>query len=214
MKNRILFILSVLFVFYSISFANLDYIVNPVQIDKEILNTSEINIKAGSELSGFVSTDKAMGSDNYDQFSADTGIINFAGEYLIYLSPYTALGLGSSFQMPRSVNGFSGKLSFFPNYITVKVRSWPIEPGMYAYMSGQLGYSFIFDRSDDLEIKRGGLYYGVGIGFVYKSFILEGLFNINKAVLDDRISGKRNINMDYTKFAFMIGYQISGDLFE
>jgi hypothetical protein len=175
-----------------------------VPMAKEYVPMREINIKAGFDFDGKYDFNTDAAEKLYTGNS-----VSFAAEYVRYFNDYVGAGGGISAQIPRAIDNFSGKFGFAPVYLSLKVRSWPIEPGLYSYVLGQLGYGFFYGDlsfTDDLSVKKGGFYYGAGLGIIYKVFLIEVMFTVNSGVMEDSAGGRKNI--DYGKFTVFTGYRL------
>ncbi|MCL2144722.1 MAG: hypothetical protein FWH43_04435, partial [Endomicrobia bacterium] len=135
---------------------------------------------------------------------------SFAVECIKYFNEYIGAGAGISAQIARVIDGLPGRVGFAPLYFSLKVRSWPQEPGLYGYVLGQMGYNFFYSDSGfekRFSSKEGGFYYGVGLGFAYETFIFEGIYSVNSGSVKDRVDDNK-INMEYGKITVSMGYKL------
>lgn len=199
----------IVFVFTASVFADvIETLVSPVAMSKDSIPMREINIKVGFDFDG--KYDLSEDIAGLETRNLDTGNnVSFAAEYIQYIYDYIGIGGGFSAQIPRWIDELPGKFGFAPAYLSVKVRSWPQEPGLYAYISGQVGYNLFYGDSsfrDKMSVREGGFYYGVGIGVVYKAFLAEGLFSSNSGIMEDENNDK--ISVDYGKITVSVGCRL------
>jgi hypothetical protein len=111
----------------------------------------------------------------------DTGL-SVSGELSRYVNDNFGLGGGVSLQLSRKLSDADGEFNFIPFYGIAKLRTSPDGSGNYKYVLGQLGYNSF---SGDSNYKgqggklTGGLYWGMGAGFVFKMIHVEALYSVN-----------------------------------
>ena len=135
-----------------------------------------------------------------------------------------SVGLGinymfeSELSTPYDGNYFSGydkvKLGFTNIYLSVKPK---LSETIYAL--GQIGYGISHGSFYDdfnvggavLKVDGGGLYFGLGAGVEYKSFLFEVLYSVNTATFKERynFSGGTDYAFKYSAFNVNIGYKFS-----
>ena len=203
-KNKV--ILTIVFIaFFTLpAFSDIiDTLISPMPMSTSSMPMREFNIKIGIDFDGNYHTDKYIEDIDGKKFDVGNNA-SFAAEYIKYFNPYIGAGAGISYQIPRELDGFHGKFGFAPLYASLKIRSWPQEPGIYAYIACQAGYN-LFYGDCELKPKEGGFYYGIGLGIVYKEFLIEVMRGVNSAIAQDM--SKNKINMDYDKFTVSVGYK-------
>ena len=209
-RNRI-FIFSALAVFFfcsDIYCEVIELLSSPVLMSKSFLPMREINIKASFDFGGKCDFHKNIGGPETKKTDAGQHL-SFAAEYMKYCNEYIAAGAGVSVQIPRTLEGYSGKFSFAPLYLSVKVRSWPQEPGLYAYVFGRFGYNFFYGDGvfkDKFSIEKGGFYYAAGIGIIYRPFIVECKYGVNSGAVKYALD--KTSDMDYGKFSVSFGFTL------
>ncbi len=134
--------------------------------------------------------------------------LTFGAKYYHYFIDELGVGCGANFQSSRNLEDIPGKVYFVPTYISLKLRSIPTEPYKYGYVVGNLGYNFFFPVSDYDEYlvdEKGGLFYSLGIGIVYDSFLFEIAASVHKG--DARLkSTTHSIDIEYKTYTFSVGY--------
>jgi hypothetical protein len=162
--------------------------------------------------------------DSYKGDAANTFAIAVEGYYKLDEKLSVGLGLSYGFESELSSQfdayHFSGddkaKLGFTNIYISVKPS---LSENIYAI--GQIGYGIshgsFYDSCNDsqygteFKVDGGGLYFGLGAGVEYKSFIFEILYSINTATLKEKYiwSGGTDYTFKYSSFNVNIGYKFT-----
>ncbi|MDR1195866.1 MAG: hypothetical protein LBL00_05255 [Endomicrobium sp.] len=202
---------AVLFLIFSLSvvFADIaDILADHVPMPENTFPMYEMNIKAGFDFDGKYDVRENISGTGLKSFNTGNNL-SFAAEYIRYYTHYVGIGGGISAQILRRLNDFPGKFGFAPAYLSLKVRSWPQEPGLYGYIFGHLGYNLFygdFKLENNYDAKDGGLYYAAGIGMIYKYFLLEGMYSVNEGSAESAKSGRADI--EYRKFTISAGYKL------
>ena len=209
MKKNRLVLAAVIAVFFAVNARAdiIDTLISPQPMALSSMPMREINVKIGFDFDGRFGADGYASSAGTEKLSV-TNNVSFAVEYIKYFNRYVGAGAGVSAQIPRGVDELQGRFGFAPVYVSVKVRSWPQEPGLYGYVLGQIGYNLFYGDSGfekDFASEEGGFYYGAGLGFIYNVFLFEGMFSVNSGTAKDRASN--SINIDYDKFTVSVGYK-------
>ncbi|NLI09601.1 MAG: hypothetical protein GX447_02440 [Elusimicrobia bacterium] len=129
---------------------------------------------------------------------------SFSFEFMFPSDMRNKLGIGVTYQFPRSIKDSEGDFNFVPLYAFLKM---PLgnENDLSGYFLGHLGYNF-FMGDDDYKLigdLSGGLYYGAGIGFQSQNILFEFLYSVNNGsykVLD------YNFDVKYSKIGLSIGF--------
>lgn len=163
--------------------------------------------------------------NHYDGNADSTFAIALEGYYKLDEKLAVGLGLSYGFESKLSANGdrenFSAdgkaKLGFTNIYLSVKPK---LSETIYAL--GQIGYgishgSFYKHYNDyngpgqTFKVDGGGLYFGLGAGVEYKSFLFEVLYSINTATFKEKYnysSGTEDI-FTYSAFNVNVGYKFA-----
>ena len=157
-------------------------------------------IKLGVDLAGDHDVSAPGDSESYD---VDTGV-SLSGELFGKIGNNFDIGVGITYQFPRSIEDFEGDFNFIPIYFMIRAR---IETENIApYFIGQLGYNFYEGEDEykgtlDLE---GGLYYGLGVGVIIKKpFIIEAIFSVNNGTAE---GSNIEYDVEYSKVTLNFGY--------
>ncbi|MCL1901273.1 MAG: hypothetical protein FWG57_07480 [Endomicrobia bacterium] len=209
MRKNKLVLAAVIAVFFAIHAGAdiIDTLISPQPMALSSMPMHEFNVKIGFDFEGRFGADGYTGSAGTEKLSAANNV-SFAVEYIKYFNQYVGAGTGVSAQIPRGLDELPGQFGFAPFYVSVKVRSWPQEPGLYGYVLGQIGYNLFYADSGfekNFVPEKGGFYYGIGLGFVYDVFLFEGMFSVNSGKAKD--SANNRINIDYDKFTVSVGYK-------
>ncbi len=119
-------------------------------------------------------------------------ITTFTGDTSFGVSPYAeilgnkknfSLGVGASYQIPRSMTNEVGssKFSFIPVYVTMSLKVSP-QSVITPEIIGHAGYNFLSVTGyypDDCK-QIGGVYYGIGAGLRMDMFILQLMYKVNE----------------------------------
>jgi hypothetical protein len=127
-------------------------------------------------------------SDTGSATEDTTQALTLTGETVGYLDDNVGLGLGISYQIPRKMTNYEGQFNFMPFYGLLKIRSKPVTGRTYFYGVGQLGYNLFYgDESykGASATLSGGLYYGLGIGWIIENLNIEFLYSVNHGSLKD-----------------------------
>lgn len=160
------------------------------------IQMQEFIFKLGYDFSGRfkVSGDDLVTGDN----------LSAAFEYYYYFNKYLAVGGGISAQLPRYIEGISGRYGFAPAYLSLKVRSLPQKPYLYGYAVGQVGYNSFYSTGNfPPDALSGGIYYAGGLGVVIQNFLFELLYSVNSGAVKHKISSDTDI--EYSKLTFSVG---------
>ena len=163
--------------------------------------------------------------NHYDGNADSTFAIALEGYYKLDEKLSVGLGISYGFESELSTNGdvstFSNndkaKLGFTNIYLSVKPS---LSESIYAV--GQIGYGIshgsFYDTFNDyngpgqtFKVDGGGLYFGLGAGVEYKSFLFEVLYSVNTATLKEKYNysaGTEDI-FTYSAFNVNIGYKFS-----
>lgn len=150
--------------------------------------------------------------------NVETGIslsIEYGSEYGSINDTSIKLGIGTTYQIPRSLKNFEGDFNFIPIYSLIKICSVTNEPT--TYLIGQLGYNVLYEGESDYKGElslRGGIYYGIGVGLILNhNFQIEALYSINKGEGDYSGGTVEHYDSDYgwiysyvSPMSFDIGY--------
>ena len=148
--------------------------------------------------------------------------IGVEGYYKLAEKLSVGLGLSYGFESELSscydyyyfYNDNKAKLGFTNIYLSVKPN---LSENIYAI--GQIGYGMPHASGNDyynsngmeFRVDGGGLYFGLGAGIEYKSFIFEVLYSVNKATFKEKYwySGGQECSFKYSAFNVNIGYKFS-----
>lgn len=134
--------------------------------------------------------------------------LTFAAKYYHYFIDEFGVGCGVNFQSSRDLEDIPGEAYFVPAYISLKLRSVPTEPYKYGYVVGNVGYNFFFPVADYdtyLVDEKGGLFYSIGLGLVYDSFLFEVTGAIHNGTASLK-STTHKIDIEYRTYTFSVGY--------
>lgn len=158
-------------------------------------NKVEADIKAGFIINPSLKTD--AGTNDMDMtFSIGT-------DFYYYAIQSIGLGLGANniFGAKVKNSGSDARYEFSNLYFALKPK---ISFEDYSvYYLGQVGYGMI--RATDFagEIEN-GLYWGLGVGVEYESFIFELLYSTNNAKVK---TGLDSSDITYSTLALNVGYR-------
>lgn len=160
--------------------------------------------------------------NRYEGEANSTFAITVEGYYKLDEKLSVGLGINYMFESelstPYDAYYFSGydkaKLGFTNIYLSVKPS---LSENIYAI--GQFGYgishgSFYdsFNTSGtELKVDGGGIYFGLGAGVEYKSFLFEVLYSINTATFKEKyvVSSGTDNAFKYSAFNVNIGYKFA-----
>lgn len=167
----------------------------------------------------------SLSYSHYAGNADSTFAIALEGYYKLDEKLSVGLGFSYGFESKLSTNGdrqnFSAdgkaKLGFTNIYLSVKPK---LSETIYAL--GQIGYgishgSFYKSYNDytgpgqTFKVDGGGIYFGLGAGVEYKSFLFEVLYSINTATFKEKYNysaGTEDI-FTYSAFSVNIGYKFS-----
>lgn len=157
-------------------------------------------VKIGVDMSGKheVSSEGLSATENVEMG------FSLSGEYVSAINETLELGVGITYQIPRSQEDFKGDFNFIPIYGLVKIR--PTTNDMSPYLIGQLGYN-LFDGDSDykgLGSLSGGIYYGIGAGLIFQKGVqVELLYSVNNGSYE--VLGY-NFDIKYSKIGLSLGY--------
>ena len=165
------------------------------------------------------------GSPEYNWYEGDAdSSFSIAVEGYYKLAEKLSVGLGLSYGFESELSSTAYDFFYFSNdkqklgftniYLSVK----PIlSENIYAI--GQIGYGIPHASGNDyynsygmeFRVNGGGLYFGLGAGVEYKSFIFEVLYSINKATLKEKniFTSGQDCSFRYSAFNVNIGYKFT-----
>lgn len=176
--------------------------------------------KLGAVISpSFDSTFSISDYQNYAGYASSSFAIALEGYYKFDEKLAVGLGISHIFQSELSTtydNQFDDKpkLGFTNIYVSLKPS---LSENIYAI--GQIGYgissgSFYKDYNQGnqtLKVDGGGVYFGLGAGIEYKSFLFEVLYSINNATFKEAniFTSGMDRAFKYSAFTLNIGYKFS-----
>lgn len=160
--------------------------------------------------------------NRYEGEANNSFAITVEGYYKLDEKLSVGLGVNYMFESelstPYDAYHFSGydkaKLGFTNIYLSVKPN---LSENIYAI--GQIGYGMshgsFYDNfnqgSNELKVDGAGIYFGLGAGVEYKSFIFEVLYSVNTATFKEKynFSGGTDSAFKYSAFNVNIGYKFT-----
>jgi len=158
----------------------------------------------------------------YEGEANNSFALTVEGYYKLDEKLSVGLGINYSFESelstPYDVNYWGGsnkaKLGFTNIYLSVKPN---LSENIYAI--GQLGYGIshgsFYDTYNtygmELKVDGGGMYFGLGAGVEYQSFIFEVLYSVNTATFKEKyvVSSGTDNAFKYSAFNVNIGYKFA-----
>ncbi|MCK4653646.1 MAG: hypothetical protein KAU01_04300 [Candidatus Cloacimonetes bacterium] len=165
------------------------------------------SLKTGLEFGKLsFSVDNESESEN-----ANTGV-SLSGEILKKVNEALYIGIGYMFQFPRKLDlgryCTNGSFKNLPIYGLMRINI-PSDDEFYSYLIGNLGYNKISgDLFGDDSGFKGGVYYGLGLGFQFKTVILEICyknFGDNYDGRDDSADAYLMYDTDYEILSISLG---------
>lgn len=156
---------------------------------------TEADIKAGFMINPSLKTDAGT-TDMNMTFSIGT-------DFYYYAVPSIGIGFGANniFGAKVKDGGDDAKYEFSNLYFALKPK---ISFDDYSiYYIGQIGYGLI-RATDFAGSVENGLYFGMGVGVEYESFIFEILYSANNGKLT---AGSDSSDITYSTLALNIGYR-------
>lgn len=156
---------------------------------------TEADIKVGVMINPAVKVDGSS-TDMNMTFSLGTDF---------YYYPYRSFGFGlganNIFGAKVKDSGSDAKYEFSNIYFAVKPKI--VFDDYSVYYIGQLGYGMV--RATDFEYDvENGLYWGLGVGVEYESFIFEILYSVNNSKIKTPTD---STDMQYSTLALNVGYR-------
>ena len=167
------------------------------------------SLKLGIDLEGEIEFSEDYTSENREKKEDVENGFSVAGEFFAKISDNIELGAGIIYQFPRSGEDSEDvEFNFVPIYGTLRMRS--SNKNMAPYLIGQMGYNFFYGDSlsangltFDFDYK-GGLYWGIGGGFlIKKKFLVELLYSVNNGTIE--LFGYE-FDTKYSKVSISLGY--------
>jgi hypothetical protein len=209
LKNKIFVCLALFFAASSVEADAFDFLLGPVRINEAFINDREINVKAGYSLEGVFSAGNNLESFGDSELKSESSF-SFSGEYFKYIDGYAAIGAGASYQIASGFDEYGGKIGFAPVYFAAKLRSWPVQPGVYGYAVGQIGYNFFYGDGvflDNFRINGGGLYYALGFGIIYTDYIFECLYGVHSGIISCLRDNSGETGVELRRITLSLGYK-------
>ena len=143
-----------------------------------------------------------MGEIDYEINSPDVDSgVTIAGEYKIPMDNVWTYGAGLAYQLDREIDDPDGG-EF--NFTSIYALGQYDLADSSTYLVGHLGYN-TFDGDGDNIDYSGGLYYGLGAGFVFgetSNYTAEFLYSVNNGEYED---GPDTYDVDYSKITMSVG---------
>jgi hypothetical protein len=144
-----------------------------------------------------------MGEIDFDPGSSEDvdSAVTVAGEYKIPMDNVWTYGAGLAIQLDREIENAGGlEVNFTPIYA---LGQYDLADSS-TYLVGHLGYNLL-DGSESAYDYSGGLYYGLGAGFVFgetSNYTAEFLYSVNSGEIED---GPDTYDVDYSKVTMSVG---------
>lgn len=126
--------------------------------------------------------------------------VTLAGEYKIPMDNVWTYGFGIAYQLDREFDDGSGReFNFIPIYALAQYDL----ADSSTYLVGHLGYN-MFDGSNSAADYNGGLYYGLGAGFLFgetSNYTAEFLYSVNSG----EVEYEGTTDADYSKITMSVG---------
>ncbi len=143
-----------------------------------------------------------------DEKSVSPKGITFSAKYYYYFIDELGIGIGANLQSSRELDTLPGRVYFVPAYLSLKLRSIPTEPYKYGYVCANVGYNLFFPNSKytaHIDNEKGGLFYSIGLGFVYKHILMELAVSIHNAKANLKTTNY-DIDIEYKTYTLSMGY--------
>lgn len=210
--------------------AELKEIEKQIEIEEEVMMYEDydffnIYLKVGADLNGKFKKMSHEGA-SFNKKDSNDFSWEFAMEGTKEVYPNLELGIGLAYQAhgkPKSENkkynlGDELGYSSIPLYLTGKYN-FRTYSEVIPFIKADFGYSYNSSSSDtevfskasgisDIDIKH-GLYYGLGAGIEYNSFIMELMYKVNKAEGEITFNNSKQIkdDLDYSRVTLSFGYK-------
>ena len=130
-------------------------------------------------------------------------------EFMLQKSNFK-LGIGSEYQLQRSVKDSPVEFNFTPVYAVARYVT-DINTVFVPETVIQCGYNFFQAEHFNEEVypdRTGGLYYGLGECFTYKEYVLQFLYKVNSGKLSGPWFGQTNdLIITNRQFSLSLGYR-------
>jgi hypothetical protein len=142
---------------------------------------NDVNLKLGITFlnSGAEYTTEGVSDGNDKSFGTD---IKLSGEYMYKVNNIFKMGIGLQiWHLAVNYTFSSGhntnrSRTFMPLYASIQAN--PFNANKEFFLRGNLGYSVVYDNNYG-DNEKGGMYYGISIGYEFKSgFIFEFAYEI------------------------------------
>ncbi len=202
---------------------------------KNLYGNNQLIIKVGLDIPGILETtgnyvfgEEVLPLPGPEQ-DIETGV-TLAGEIFHPISKVASLGMGVSYQLPRTIQGFEDKFNFIPIYGALKWHPLAMKE-MTPQLVVHVGYNFLEANSafkmrnryfgNGLNLKelsdlRGGLYWGWGVKIpITRFWEFEVLYSAQKGSAKgdfDLYGWPREIplDLDYSQIGFSISCRFPG----
>ncbi len=196
---------------------------------KNLYGNNQLIIKVGLDIPGILETtgNYVLGEEVFPLSGPEQDIetgVTVTWEFFHPISKVASLGMGVSYQLPRTIQGFEDKFNFIPIYGALKWHPLAMKE-MTPQLVVHVGYNFLETNSafkkrnryfgsglnlKELSDLRGGLYWGWGVKIpIARFWEFEVLYSTHKGSAKGDLffheeSEVISLDLDYSQIGFSI----------